>query len=103
MVILFIASAIWFMRLDKEFIGSTQQSDFTIFIRMPTGTKLEVSDLACKKVEEVLKTVPEVKNMSSRVEPWISKVYVKLIPLTARKKSTKEVIESIRSQKLDQN
>ncbi|MEE8360299.1 MAG: efflux RND transporter permease subunit [Candidatus Omnitrophota bacterium] len=98
MLLLFIVSIIWFTRLDKEFIGSTQQSDFTIFIRMPTGTRLEVSDMACKKVEGVLKTVPEVKNISSRVEPWISKVYVKLVPLTMRKKSTKEVIESIRPQ-----
>jgi HAE1 family hydrophobic/amphiphilic exporter-1 len=97
-LLLFIIAGICFARLDKEFIGSTQQSDFTIFIRMPTGTKLEVSDMACKKVEEILKTVPEVKNLSSRVEPWISKVYVKLIPLTARRKSTKEFIESIRSQ-----
>ncbi len=95
---LFLVASFWFSRLDREFLGTTQQSDFTIFIRMPTGTKLEMSDLACKKVEEILKGVPEVKNMSSRVEPWISKVYVKLIPLTMRKKSTKEVIESIRSQ-----
>jgi HAE1 family hydrophobic/amphiphilic exporter-1 len=94
----FAIAGIWFGRLDKEFIGSTQQSDFTIFVRMPTGTKLEMSDLASKKVEEILETVPEVKNISSRVEPWISKVYVKLIPLTKRNKSTKDVIESIRSQ-----
>ena len=94
----FLIAAFWFTKLDKEFMGSTQQSDFTIFIRMPTGAKLEMSDLACKKVEEALKDVPEVKNMSSHVEPWISKVYVKLVPLTMRRKSTKEVIESIRSQ-----
>lgn len=97
-VLFFAIAAFWFSRLDKEFMGSTQQSDFTVFVRMPTGTKLEMSDLACKKVEEVLRTVPEVKNMSSHVEPWISKVYIKLIPLTKRRKSTKEVIESIRSQ-----
>lgn len=97
-MLFFAVAAFWFMKIDKEFMGSTQQSDFTVFVRMPTGTKLEMSDLACKKVEEVLRTVPEVKNISSHVEPWISKVYIKLIPLTARKKSTKEVIESIRSQ-----
>ena len=96
--IIFLISILWFSRLDREFVGTTQQSDFTIFIRMPTGTKLEMSDLASKKVEEYLKTIPEIKSISSRVEPWISKVYVKLTPLTMRKKSTKEVIESIRSQ-----
>jgi len=95
---LFLICGFWFSRLDREFIGTTQQSDFTIFVRMPTGTKLDMSDLACKKVEEILKSVPEIKNISSRVEPWISKVYVKLLPLTMRKKTTKEVIKSIRSQ-----
>jgi HAE1 family hydrophobic/amphiphilic exporter-1 len=94
----FAIAIIWFTRLEKEFIGSTQQSDFTIFVRMPTGTKLEMSDMACKKVEESLKDVPEIKSMSSRIEPWISKVYVKLVPVTQRRKTTKEVIESIRSQ-----
>lgn len=96
--LIFVVTLFLFTRLDKEYIGTTQQSDFTVFVRMPTGTKLEVSNLTCKKVEEVLRTVPEIKNMSSRIEPWISKIYVKLVPLTMRRKSTKEVIESIRSQ-----
>ena len=97
-LIAFMAAGFWFSKLDKEFMGTTQQSDFTVFVRMPTGTKLDMSDLASKKVEDILKTVPEIKNISSHVEPWISKIYVKLIPLSARRKSTKEVIESIRSQ-----
>lgn len=94
----FLIAAFWFSKLDKEFMGSTQQSDFTVFIRMPTGTKLEMSDMASKKVESMLRGVPEIKSMTSRVEPWISKVYVKLVSFSQRKKTTKEVIESIRSQ-----
>jgi HAE1 family hydrophobic/amphiphilic exporter-1 len=96
--LIFIIAAFWFTKFDKEFIGSTQQSDFTVFIRMPTGTRLEMSDLACKKVEDVLEGAPEIKSISSRVEPWISKVYVKLVPVGMRNKTTKEVIESLRSQ-----
>jgi len=94
----FLAAAFLFIKLDKEFMGTTQQSDFTIFIRMPTGAKLEMSNLACKKVEETLRLIPEVKSFSSRVEPWLSKVYVKLIPSAQRKKTPKEIIESIRRQ-----
>lgn len=94
----FIAAVIKFGTLDKEFIGSTTQSDFTIFVRLPTGARLEVSDLASKKVEEILKKVPEVKTASSNVEPWISKIYVKLVPSTQRRRNTKQIIDSIRSE-----
>ncbi|MDD5449314.1 MAG: efflux RND transporter permease subunit [Candidatus Omnitrophica bacterium] len=94
----FIIAGMMFARIDKEFISSSAQSDFTIYVRLPTGARLEVSDLACKKVEEILKGIPEIDNASSRVEPWISKVYVKLIPSTKRKKSTKQVIDSIRKE-----
>lgn len=92
----FIIAVMAFARFDKELIASTTQNDFTIFIKMPTGARLEMIDLACKKMEELLKKIPEVKTASSKVEPWTSKVYVKLVPSTKRKRSTKQVIESIR-------
>lgn len=94
----FIAALMIFATFDKEFISSTSQSDFTIFIRLPTGSRLEVSDLACKKVEAILKKIPEVQTASSRVEPWISKVYVKLVPSIQRRRTTKQVIDSIRQE-----
>ncbi len=94
----FIIAVIGFAKFDKEFIASTAQSDFTIFIRLPTGARLEVSDLACKKVEDVLRKIPEVETASSKVEPWISKVYVKLVSSTKRKRNTKQVMDSIRQE-----
>jgi len=96
--IVFLVSLVIFARFDKEFIASAGQSDFTIFVRLPTGAKLEVSDLACRKVEGVLKNVPEIKSVSSRVEPWLSKVYVKLVPSTERKRTVKQIIDSIREE-----
>jgi len=98
---IFLIAAALFTRLDKEFMGTAQQSDFTIFVRMPTGARLEMSDMASKKVEEVLKLIPEVKSVSSRVEPWLSKIYVKLVPATERKSAIKDVIEIIRRQTND--
>lgn len=84
--------------LEKEFIGSTEQEDFTIFVELPTGAKLSVSDDAVAKIEKLLGTIPEIRNVSSRVEPWSSKIYVKLVPLAERRRSTKEVIEALRPQ-----
>ncbi len=85
-----------FMQLGKEFLGTTEQNKFTIFIEMPTGTKLDATDSVVKRVEALIKEIPEVKTFSSRVEPWSSKVYVELVSLVQRRRSVAEVIDSIR-------
>ncbi|MBN1527362.1 MAG: efflux RND transporter permease subunit [Candidatus Omnitrophica bacterium] len=86
----------FFTRLGMEFLGTTEQNKFTIFIELPTGTKLEATDKVVKRVEALAKEIPEVKTFSARVEPWSSKVYVELVSLTERKRSIAEVIESLR-------
>ena len=94
--VVLLISIFLFMKLGKEFLGTTEQNKFTIFIEMPTGAKLEVTDSVVKRVEALVKEIPEVKTFSSRVEPWSSKVYVELVGLTHRKRSVAEVIDSIR-------
>lgn len=94
--IAFTISLVLFMMLGKEFLGTTEQNKFTVFIEMPTGTKLDVTNNTVKKVEALVKEIPEVKIFSTRVEPWSSKVYVELVSLNKRKRSVGEVIESLR-------
>jgi len=89
-------SVVLFMMLGKEFLGTTEQNKFTIFIELPTGTKLDVTNSIVKKVEALVKEVPEVKTFSARVEPWSSKVYVELVGLTMRKRAVSEAIDSLR-------
>ncbi|MFH1593592.1 MAG: efflux RND transporter permease subunit [Candidatus Omnitrophota bacterium] len=93
---LFIASLFMYQKIGREFIGTTEQDKFTIFIEMPTGTKLDVSNRTVKEVENLLKEVPEVKTFTARVEPWSSKVYAELLPLGQRKRTIAEVTESLR-------
>ena len=95
-LLLFLISFFLFTRLGMEFLGTTEQNKFTVFIELPTGTKLDVTDTIVKKVEALIKEIPEVKTFSSRVEPWSSKVYVELVSLMQRKRSVGEVIESLR-------
>jgi len=83
-------------KLGMEFLGTTEQNKFTIFIELPTGTKLDVTNSIVKKVEILAKEIPELKIMSARVEPWSSKVYVELVSISQRKRSVTEVIESLR-------
>jgi len=83
-------------KIPKEFIGMTEQEDFTIYVELPTGARLSLSDEAVKKIEEIVSPMPEVKSVSSRIEPWSSKVFVKLVSLKQRSQTTKEVINSLR-------
>jgi HAE1 family hydrophobic/amphiphilic exporter-1 len=94
--IAFLTALFLFTRLGMEFLGTTEQNKFTIFIELPTGAKLDATDKIVKKVEALVKEIPEVKTFSARVEPWSSKVYVELVSLTERKRSVSEVIESLR-------
>lgn len=93
---LFLGSLRYGAKLEKEFIGVAEQNKFTVFIEMPTGTRLEVSDKIVKEVEKMLSEVAEVKSATARVEPWSSKVYVELKSLEQRKRSTQQIIEGLR-------
>ncbi|NQU95642.1 MAG: efflux RND transporter permease subunit [Candidatus Omnitrophica bacterium] len=92
----FIACLFLATRMGKEFIGTTEQNKFTIFVELPTGTKLDISNETVKKVENLLKDIPEIKLFNARVEPWSSKVYVELLPLDQRKKAITEIIDDLR-------
>ena len=85
-------------KTDREFFQTTEENDFTVFIELPTGAKLDISDRTVHKVEEILRQTLEVKTFQSRIERWSSKIYVTLKPLEERTKSNQEVIDSLRPQ-----
>jgi HAE1 family hydrophobic/amphiphilic exporter-1 len=95
-IVFFIIALYIFAGMGKEYIGSTEQNKFTIFIELPTGAKLDSSDETVRQVEQILQEVPEVDTFTSRVEAWSSKVYVSLVGLGQRQRSVKEVIDSLR-------
>jgi len=85
-------------RLGREYLGSTEQNKFTVFIELPTGARLDASDKVVKKVEGLVRAIPEVKNITSRIEGWSCKVYVELVSSIQRKRSTTQVIDALRPQ-----
>lgn len=91
--------------LPKDFLGSTEQNEFVIFVELPAGAKLEVSDQIVGDVEKVLSETPEiakvVKTAASRVEGWSSKVYVTLNARTERSRSVQEIIAALRPKVAD--
>lgn len=97
LAILVLAISISFLiKIPAEFMEQSEPGTFTVFIELPTGAKLEVSDEVVSQVESMLKGVQEIKTISSRIEPWESKIYVKLIPSKERDRSTKDVIDGLR-------
>jgi HAE1 family hydrophobic/amphiphilic exporter-1 len=96
MVVLLILGFVQISRLGREFIGIAEQNRFTVYVQMPSGTKIEVSDDVVRKVEHVLDSIPEIKDHTSRVKGWSSQIYVELKPYPAAKRGIDEVIEDIR-------
>ncbi|MFH1553087.1 MAG: efflux RND transporter permease subunit [Candidatus Omnitrophota bacterium] len=95
-VALFIGAMYVYGKMGKEYMGTTEQDRFTIFIELPTGAKLDSSDEVVRQVEAMLKEVPEVEDFTARVEAWSSKIYVKLVDLEKRKRSIAEITDSLR-------
>ena len=95
-LIVFASCMLLSKKIGKEYMGTTEQNKFTIFIEMPTGTKLDVTNSAVRRVEDLAREIPEVKTFTARVEPWSSKVYVELLSLGQRKRTITEIIESLR-------
>lgn len=93
---LFGAAMFAYGKMGKEYLGTTEQDKFTVFIELPTGVKLDVSDEVVRKIETMLREVPEIKNFTARVEGWSSKIYVNLVKLTERERSVSEIIDSLR-------
>ncbi|EKD28116.1 MAG: hypothetical protein ACD_79C00422G0001 [uncultured bacterium] len=85
--------------LKQELSGSSEQNTFTIFVELPDGAKLEISDMVVGEIEELLKKkdlYPEVRSVTANVEGWSSKVYVKVAPKIERTRSIKDCIEELR-------
>jgi len=62
--ILFIASMQLFLVLDKEFMPRVDQGQFIIKVDMPTGTVLEATDRAIRKVEGEILKIEDVEHVA---------------------------------------
>ena len=90
-----------FQKLDKEFIGIPTQDKFTIFIELPTGTRLDITDKIVKRVEKLLekyRAQGEIKQYTTRIEPYSARIYVEMAPLEKRKLDTTELISLLRKE-----
>ncbi|MCD6583999.1 MAG: efflux RND transporter permease subunit [Candidatus Omnitrophica bacterium] len=86
-------------RLEKEFIGLPQEDKFTVFVQLPTGTRIEVTNRIVKKVEsfiEKFRQEGEIKNYTTHIEPYSAKIYVQLSSRKKRQKEVSQIINELR-------
>ena len=99
--IVFAAALATFVKvLPKDLMASSEQNEFVVFVELDTGVRLDISNDIVQEVERTVRDFAPVKhavkNVSSKVEGWSSKVYVTLKDRTERKESTQDVINKIR-------
>lgn len=106
LIIAFAASLALVPLIGFEFMPSSDRGSFTINYDLPVGTTLSESDKVAKKVESVLKGIPEVENiftnvgagdmMSTSSSSHTGSINVNLVDSDQRERSTQDVIEELR-------
>ncbi len=81
---IFILSIGLLSKLDRELLPKIDERQFVIKLEMNTGTKLEVTDKVCKKVEKALLGIPDVEGVSLTIG-------------STREERTGEVVETLGS------
>ena len=64
---LFVISFLFLSTTSREFMPKIDQGEFIIKVNMPTGARLQVTDSVTRKIEELLRKIPEVKDVTATV------------------------------------
>lgn len=51
-------------RLEKEVLPKVDQGQFLVKVEMPLGTRLEITDRVCTRIENTLKEIPEIQDIA---------------------------------------
>ncbi|TGL32556.1 efflux RND transporter permease subunit [Leptospira koniambonensis] len=78
--------------LKQEYIDPVDAGEIRASVELETGTHLDATSHHVKRIEELLKTIPEVEKINSKIEKWHADLYIKLKPLDQRSKSSEVLI-----------
>lgn len=62
--VLFFGAMMIFPRLEREVLPKIDQGQFIIKVDMPMGTRLEVTNKVCRKIEDTISAIPEVDDLA---------------------------------------
>ena len=100
---LFLGSLALVPIIGSELMPATDSGNFTIFVTTPVGTAFEKTDQNVAKVEEILKTVPEIDNEITIVgtvqkfgmRPAPNTAYISVTLKNKRDRSTQQVVADL--------
>ncbi|MCI5968122.1 efflux RND transporter permease subunit [Helicobacter sp.] len=98
----FVASLFLVTRLGIEFLPSEDKAEFDIKLISKPGITIEEMQRQSLAIQEYLQQVPEVEysilniGFTAEQKVYEAKIYVRLSPYNKRKRSLKEIIESLR-------
>jgi multidrug efflux pump subunit AcrB len=87
--------------VGSEFVPETDQGYTQLALRMPVGSSLERTDAKVRQIEDIVRSFPEIQNLSTwvggagqRNQAWLN---LSLKPRQERQRSQKQVEEAIRT------
>ena len=106
-VILLSATAIFIFSIyslkfvKKTFLPANDQGEFIVSIDMPPGTSLQGTYEVVQKIEEQIKTIPEINKLATVVGspdgfPTIGNIGIALVPSHKRRRNTAAVKSEVR-------
>ncbi|MEE9192288.1 MAG: efflux RND transporter permease subunit [Candidatus Aerophobetes bacterium] len=108
-VAILIASFLLAPRIGTRFMPAMDEGRFSVDVQMPVGTRLALTDEISREVEEKLReNTPELESLLAQVgatggmmgfsggASHKASLTVKLVDLSQRKRSTREIVDSLR-------
>jgi HAE1 family hydrophobic/amphiphilic exporter-1 len=106
-LVIFLLSFPMFSIVGAQFFPKTDQGEFYVAVKMPPGTRLDETDLAMNMIEKQVRALPELKDYYTTTGSaevghgenqgsQLGGVYVRLMDLQHRQRSTDEVIRGLR-------
>ena len=105
-MIIFVASLSLLPSVGMELMPSSDEGEFSVTVKAPKGSKLEVVDNLSLQVEEMLEEIPELVSMSVSLSGSSgsiggsseeSTINCTLVDKTERDRSTDEIVEDVRN------
>ncbi|MGQ9920864.1 MAG: efflux RND transporter permease subunit [Desulfobacca sp.] len=97
-LVLLATSLIFFPFLGFESSTPLDRGEFILVAQTQPGTIQTVTDSLTKRVERLLLALPEVQDVSTRVQDNVATLRVRLVPPGKRQQNTRQVVERLRPQ-----
>lgn len=108
MVGLIVVSALAAPLVGSEFFPETDEGKISVEVSLPLGSKVDITDVVMRDIEEKVMEIPEVERFSSQVGTTTLKTFlgtgtteigsmdIRLVSQGERKRSTKDIAEELR-------